>query len=302
MAVVTSAQASPSLWVRTTANAEINRRRWHSPRSAILSFGGGLLRDFAKKQSRCDLCPSFPYCAPARAEPGGRVVARFRTNHGRCDLRPSSAGRRTRPERAQRQAPAPVVAGVVARFRKNHVPPRPAPVLPRGGVRAQSDPSGGRLPRRQGRCAISQNHVRLDRCPPPSPGRAPARAEPGGRSLPRRRPGLLRNFATGATSTLATLPYSPFPRAGLGREERTKVGSRSDPGECARPQRPNPVVAATRPVRDYCIATPPGHLTQGHTLSQPTRGSLRNFAKITSPRPAPLLLRVRRTRSERAQH
>jgi hypothetical protein len=96
-------------------------------------------------------------------------------------------------------------------------------------------------------------------------------------------------------AALATLPYSPLPRAG-------EVGSRSDPGECARPQRPNPVAAATRPVRDCCIATPPGHLTQGHTLSQPTRGALRNFAKITSPRPAPLLPRVRRTRSERAQH
>jgi hypothetical protein len=250
MAVVTSAQASPSLWVRTTANAEIIRRRWHSAPSAILSFGGGLLRDFAKKHVRRDLCPHVP-------------------------------GLHFRPGRTRREESAPAVAGVVARFRKNHVPPRPAPVLPRGGVPAQSDPSGGRLPRRQGRCAISQNHVRLDRCPPPSPGRAPARAEPGGRSLPRRRPGLLRNFATGATCTLATVPYSPLLRAG-------EVGSRSDPGECARPQRPNPVVAATRPVRNCCIATPSGHLIQG-TLSRNRpegRCAISQRSRPPDPRPS----------------
>jgi hypothetical protein len=78
MAVVTSAQASPSLWVRTTANAEINRRRWHSAPSTILSFGGGLLRDFAKKHVRRDLCPHVPGLHFRPGEPGGRSLPRRR--------------------------------------------------------------------------------------------------------------------------------------------------------------------------------------------------------------------------------
>jgi hypothetical protein len=108
-------------------------------------------------------------------------------------------------------------------------------------------------------------------------------------------------------AALATLPYSPLPRAG-------EVGSRSDPGEGARPQRPNPVVAATRPVPDCCIAhtlgapdprahshttdprvvahfakTPPRR--SGREEPAPAGGSLRNFAKTTSAatgaRPSP---------------
>ncbi len=151
---------------------------------------------------------------------GGRVVARFRKNHVPPTCARPSPVRRTRPERAQRQAPAPA-GGSLRDFAKTTSPttyarpspmqrtrpvraqrqapasaggslrdfakstsPRPAPALPRGGAPGRRESGGRSLPRREGRCGISQK---------PSPPRlAMSRSLPRGQSgarPPLRRPG-----------------------------------------------------------------------------------------------------------------
>ena len=150
-------------------------------------------RSLPRREGRCAISqkprpprpvPVLPRVVPARAEPGGgacpggRVVARFRKNHVRRDLCPSFPGSCPRPCRTRRE-------GRCAISQKPR-PPRPVPVLPRVVPPPVPNPAGGSLrnfakttsavtcarpsrvvpppvpnparslPRREGRCAISQ--------------------------------------------------------------------------------------------------------------------------------------------------
>ena len=117
--------------------------------------------------------------------------------------------------------------------------------------------------RREGRCAISQNHVRRDLCP--SFRRVPpARAEPDGRVVAQFR-------KTTSAATCACPSAGSCPRPCCTRRE----------GCCA--------ISQNHVRRDLCLSfrrvVPP-------PVPYPARGSLRNFAKPRPPRPVPVLPRV----------
>ena len=100
----------------------------------------GSLRNFAKTTSAATCaCPS-PGRAPARAEPGGRVVAQFRKNHVRRDLCPSFRRVVPSPVPNPARGACPAGARVVAQFREKH--PRPC----NRRLLAAASPQVGRSP------------------------------------------------------------------------------------------------------------------------------------------------------------
>ncbi len=253
----TRARASPD---RAPARAEPGGRvvvRFRKPTSAATrarpSAGWGPGPGRARQEGRCaisqthvrrGLWPSFPgWCpGPGRARREGRCA--ISQTHIRRDLCPSF--RRVVPR------PGPSPARGSLRDFANPRPPRPLAVLPRVAPRPGSNPARGSLrnfakatsaatsgrpsagwcpgpgrARREGRCAISQTHVRRDLWPSfPGSWPRPCRARPG----PSPAGGSLRNFAK---ATSAATSGRPSPGRYLARAE---PGVRSQPrreGCCA---------------------------------------------------------------------
>ena len=122
---------------------------------------------------------------------------------------------------------------------------------------------------------------RSARSPPPP---AVTRGHALGRLTRRHAPGRLtrgslRVFAkTTPTATVFTVTAAPE--------------SAVRPRRCRRdPSRPRLAAPGRSPATDRCTWRVFGAFDRGHALGRSTRGSLRDFAKITSPRPAPVLPR-----------
>ncbi len=159
--------------------SDIRRDLWPSFRRVVPRPGPsparGSLRDFANPRPPRPLAVlprvvASPVPSPARAEPGGRVVAQFRKSHIRSDLWPSFPGSLPRPCRARREEPAPA-GGLLRNFAKStRAPaigaysPHPAPksaTRPCGTAPCQATRKTGPgatsktgPPRLRGRCAL----------------------------------------------------------------------------------------------------------------------------------------------------
>ncbi len=241
-----------------------------------------------------------------------RVVARFRKKYVPPTCARPSPGRHTRPERGQRQVPAP--AGGSLRDFAKITSPRPAPVLPRGGTPVRAEPNGRSLPRREGRCAISQKS-RSPTCARPSPGRH-TRPERHQRQEPAPAGGACPAGGRGRCAISQKIrpprPVPVFPASWPGsgrtrREGRCGILQKSRPprpvlvlpGVVARPARTrregrcsisqkNTSAAANRP---FPSRPAPKPAARSHwTAPRPTR----NSAGAGAPREAPFCPSVRR--------